>query len=53
MSANVPVYVKVHKIYEDIIETSAVTLEDAIKKVNSFPEVVHIIAAAYDREEME
>lgn len=49
MSASVPVYVNVLKYYEDWIEISAVTLDDAEKEALKMPNVVTVLQSRYNR----
>ena len=52
MGANTQVYVKVAKIVYEVIEVSAITLEDASEKASKLPEVVSVVEASYNREDL-
>ena len=53
MSANTTVYVKVAKLVEEIIEVSAVTLEEAREKASEMQGVGFVLGSAYNLEEFE
>jgi len=53
MGAETTVYVKVTKLHTEIVETSALTLQDAAEKVAQEPGVVTVEGAAYERSELE
>jgi hypothetical protein len=53
MSANTIVYVKVTKIVTEIVEVSALTLDDAKEQASEIPSVHLVLGASYDRESLE
>ena len=52
MSANVIVYVKVLKAVTEIVEVSALTLDDAKDEAAALSGVICIQSAAYDKEDL-
>jgi hypothetical protein len=53
MSANTTVYIKVTRTVTDIIEVSAITMQEAKEIASTHPGVIMVLDAAYYREELE
>ena len=53
MSANTIVYVRVAKLMPEIVEVSALTLDDAREQAAELPSVQLVLGASYDKESLE